>query len=134
MFNPSTAPRWKIVMSTFRRVFAAASTVRVRNEGAKPRLTIAMPPFRMNTRREIMTTLTSFEILARQWRAHAHALDQDRRERQARDRLPTRRRNLYGLRVRRRSPKRRQSRHNPSAAAHHITAFPTAGARGSGLG
>src|SRR5690348_18019538 len=41
-------------MSTLRRVGDAASIVRERNCGTKPRLTSAMPPFFMKTRREIM--------------------------------------------------------------------------------
>ena len=54
MFRPSAAPRWKIVISTLRRL-APAAAVRVTKPGAKPRLSSAIPPFRSNTRLEIMT-------------------------------------------------------------------------------
>jgi hypothetical protein len=58
MLSPSTAPRWNTVISTLRRAPPAASAVRARNDGAKPRLTSARLPFFRNTRREtIMTSL-----------------------------------------------------------------------------
>src|SRR5687767_2067928 len=53
MFNPSTAPRWKIAISSLRRA-PAASTVRARNDGAKPSVTIANPLDFKNTRRVTM--------------------------------------------------------------------------------
>ena len=56
MLRPSTAPRWKIVTSTLRRLPPAAA-VRVTNPGAKPRLSSAIPPSRSNTRLDIMTKL-----------------------------------------------------------------------------
>ena len=56
MFSPSTAPRWKMATSTLRRAVPAASTVLLRNDGAKPRLTSASPPLRMKMRLEIMMT------------------------------------------------------------------------------
>jgi hypothetical protein len=55
MFNPSTAPRWKIVTSTL-RLGADSATARARNCGAKPRLTSASPPSFRNTRLEIMAS------------------------------------------------------------------------------
>src|SRR5580765_8146162 len=62
MFKPSTAPRWKMATSVFRRPVAAASTVRARNDGAKPSVTMASPPFRMKTRREIIRPLLFLEF------------------------------------------------------------------------
>ena len=55
MFSPSTAPRWKIVTSTFRRG-ARFGTARARNCGAKPRLTSASLPFFRKMRLEIMAS------------------------------------------------------------------------------
>src|SRR3954449_1874736 len=43
MFRPSTAPRWKMAISSLRRVLAAAAA-RPRNDGANPSDSIAIAP------------------------------------------------------------------------------------------
>src|SRR4051812_35308148 len=62
MFSPSTAPRWKIVTSTFLRGVSAAAAVRARKAGAKPRLTSARPPFLRKMRREYIWNLPFLEL------------------------------------------------------------------------
>src|SRR2546422_1822264 len=53
--RPSTAPRWKIAISSFARAERPwANAVRARNDGAKPRLTTANAPFLRNTRRDVI--------------------------------------------------------------------------------
>ena len=57
MFKPSTAPRWKMAMSTFCLAAVTPATVLARNVGANPRLTSAIAPSLRKMRREIMTYL-----------------------------------------------------------------------------
>jgi len=57
MLRPSTAPRWKMVISSFLRVAVpVADAVRARNDGANPIVTMAIAPLLRNTRRDVMRT------------------------------------------------------------------------------
>src|SRR4051812_38255674 len=58
MLRPSTAPRWKMAISSRLRA-VAASAARARNAGAKPSDTIAIAPDLMKRRRVVMAYLVS---------------------------------------------------------------------------
>src|SRR5687767_9155559 len=85
MLRPSTAPRWKIAMSSRRRP-VAASAVRARNDGAKPSDSIVIAPDFRKMRREVMASLPSTTLefratdlrgaLRRQLLRDVHARDQ----------------------------------------------------------
>src|SRR4030095_9853382 len=70
MLRPSTAPRWKIAISSFCRD-AVAAAVRARNDGANPIVTIAIAPDFRKIRREVIQ-VSLFAIRSFRFREAPH--------------------------------------------------------------